>query len=141
MSKLLPENFTEQVIRVYCKKTDDNSLKAAKNIFVQWCWKKGFSKPKVTPWEVGLLPLHIKSSTSTAILMSVQPGEKEIDILNVQKMSLVICSQQDGDVIAPDVTPLKLDWSSSKKGKDGGHPSRAGDTSNPIGRKKLKYDS
>ncbi|XP_029688989.1 deoxynucleoside triphosphate triphosphohydrolase SAMHD1-like [Takifugu rubripes] len=93
MSKLLPVNFTEQVIRVYCKKTDDDSLKAAKNMFVRWCQKRKFSKPK------------------------------------------------DGDVITPDVTPLKPKWSRSKKGKDGERPSRAGDTSNPSGRKKRKYDS
>eukprot|EP00066_Takifugu_rubripes_P030702 XP_011619968.1 PREDICTED: deoxynucleoside triphosphate triphosphohydrolase SAMHD1-like [Takifugu rubripes] len=49
VSRFRPVIFTEQVIRVYCKKTDDNSLEPAKNMFVQWCQNKGFSKPKVTP--------------------------------------------------------------------------------------------
>lgn len=62
MSKLLPERFAEQLIRVYCKITDDKSLKAARKCFVQWCMDKNFTKP------------------------------------------------QDGDVIAPELTPLKRDW-------------------------------
>lgn len=48
MSKLLPERFAEQLIRVYCKKTDEQSLDAAKKLFVQWCMNKDFSKPQVT---------------------------------------------------------------------------------------------
>ncbi|XP_072223758.1 deoxynucleoside triphosphate triphosphohydrolase SAMHD1 [Leuresthes tenuis] len=62
VSKLLPEQFAEQLIRVYCKKTDDKSLEAAKKHFVQWCMNKNFSKP------------------------------------------------QDGDIIAPELTPLKASW-------------------------------
>ncbi|KAG8446280.1 hypothetical protein GDO86_013929 [Hymenochirus boettgeri] len=62
VSQLLPEQFAEQVIRVYCKKIDDKSLEAAKRYFVQWCLSRDFSKP------------------------------------------------QDGDVIAPDITPLKPSW-------------------------------
>ncbi|CAM4684060.1 unnamed protein product [Leuciscus chuanchicus] len=62
VSKLLPEQFAEQMIRVFCKKTDDKSLEAAKKYFVQWCMDKNFTKP------------------------------------------------QDGDVIAPELTPLKRDW-------------------------------
>ncbi|XP_016307308.1 deoxynucleoside triphosphate triphosphohydrolase SAMHD1-like [Sinocyclocheilus anshuiensis] len=61
VSKLLPERFAEQLIRVYCKKTDDKSLEAAKKYFVQWCMDRNFTKP------------------------------------------------QDGDVIAPELTPLKRD--------------------------------
>ncbi|XP_040914585.1 deoxynucleoside triphosphate triphosphohydrolase SAMHD1 [Toxotes jaculatrix] len=63
VSKLLPEHFAEQLIRVYCKKTDDKSLEAAKKHFVQWCMDRNFSKP------------------------------------------------QDGDIIAPELTPLKPSWS------------------------------
>ncbi|KAI5095516.1 deoxynucleoside triphosphate triphosphohydrolase SAMHD1 [Silurus meridionalis] len=62
VSKLLPERFAEQLIRVYCKKTDERNLEAAKKYFVQWCMNRNFSKP------------------------------------------------QDGDVTAPELTPLKRDW-------------------------------
>uniref|UniRef100_A0A672J8N5 Deoxynucleoside triphosphate triphosphohydrolase SAMHD1 n=1 Tax=Salarias fasciatus TaxID=181472 RepID=A0A672J8N5_SALFA len=68
VSKLLPECFAEQLIRVYCKKTDERSLEAAKKHFVQWCMDKNFSKP------------------------------------------------QDGDIIAPELTPLKASWASSNEG-------------------------
>ncbi|XP_074537499.1 deoxynucleoside triphosphate triphosphohydrolase SAMHD1-like [Halichoeres trimaculatus] len=63
VSQLLPEQFAEQLIRVYCKKTDEISLDAAKKKFVQWCMNKNFSKP------------------------------------------------QNGDIIAPELTPLKASWS------------------------------
>uniref|UniRef100_H3BG19 Deoxynucleoside triphosphate triphosphohydrolase SAMHD1 n=1 Tax=Latimeria chalumnae TaxID=7897 RepID=H3BG19_LATCH len=62
VSQLLPEKFAEQLIRVYCKKTDKQSIEAAKKYFVQWCINKDFTKP------------------------------------------------QDGDVIAPELTPLKASW-------------------------------
>ncbi|XP_056405325.1 deoxynucleoside triphosphate triphosphohydrolase SAMHD1 isoform X2 [Hyla sarda] len=62
VSQLLPEKFAEQIIRVYCKKTDEKSLESAKRYFVQWCMDRDFSKP------------------------------------------------QDGDVVAPDMTPLKASW-------------------------------
>lgn len=70
VSKLLPEHFAEQLIRVYCKKTDDRSVEAAKKHFVQWCMDKNFSKP------------------------------------------------QDGDIIAPELTPLKASWSNNNEGED-----------------------
>ncbi|KAM9445144.1 deoxynucleoside triphosphate triphosphohydrolase SAMHD1 [Clarias gariepinus] len=62
VSKLLPEQFAEQLIRVYCKKTDEKNLEAAYKYFVQWCMSRNFSKP------------------------------------------------QDGDVTAPELTPLKQEW-------------------------------
>lgn len=71
VSKLLPERFAEQLIRVYFKKTDGESLDAAKKHFVQWCMDKNFSKP------------------------------------------------QDGDIIAPELTPLKASWSNNNEGEDG----------------------
>ncbi|XP_041859789.1 deoxynucleoside triphosphate triphosphohydrolase SAMHD1 [Melanotaenia boesemani] len=71
VSKLLPEHFAEQLIRVYCKKTDERSLEAAKKHFVQWCMNKNFSKP------------------------------------------------QDGDIIAPELTPLKPSWRNNNDGEDG----------------------
>lgn len=47
VSKLLPETFAEQLIRVYFKKTDEGTLDAAKKYFVQWCINMDFSKPQV----------------------------------------------------------------------------------------------
>lgn len=46
VSKLLPETFSEQLIRVYYKKRDE-TLEAAKKKFVQWCMNHDFSKPQV----------------------------------------------------------------------------------------------
>ncbi|KAF7465745.1 Hypothetical predicted protein [Marmota monax] len=46
VSQLLPEKFAEQVIRVYCKKKDEKSLFAARQLFVHWCLINNFSKPK-----------------------------------------------------------------------------------------------
>uniref|UniRef100_A0A8C5A591 HD domain-containing protein n=1 Tax=Gadus morhua TaxID=8049 RepID=A0A8C5A591_GADMO len=70
VSKLLPEHFAEQLIQVYCKKTDEKSLGAARKHFVQWCMDKNFSKP------------------------------------------------QDGDVSAPELTPLKKSWSNDSGAED-----------------------
>ncbi|KAM3618887.1 uncharacterized protein V6R79_026340 [Siganus canaliculatus] len=70
VSKLLPEQFAEQLIRVYCKKTDGKSLDAAKKHFVQWCMNMNFSKPR------------------------------------------------DGDIIAPELTPLKASWSNNNEGEE-----------------------
>uniref|UniRef100_A0A7N8YCQ9 Deoxynucleoside triphosphate triphosphohydrolase SAMHD1 n=1 Tax=Mastacembelus armatus TaxID=205130 RepID=A0A7N8YCQ9_9TELE len=74
VSKLLPEHFAEQLIRVYCKKRDKKSLEAAGKHFVKWCMDRNFSKP------------------------------------------------QDGDIIAPELTPLKPNWLNSSD-KDGEHGS------------------
>ncbi|CAL8367965.1 unnamed protein product [Lota lota] len=76
VSKLLPERFAEQLIRVYCKKTDEKSLGAARKHFVQWCMDKNFSKP------------------------------------------------QDGDVNAPELTPLKKSWSDNSEAEDQRPPKR-----------------
>ncbi|KAM9786333.1 deoxynucleoside triphosphate triphosphohydrolase SAMHD1 [Neosynchiropus ocellatus] len=46
VSQLLPERFAEQLVRVYCKKSDSDSLEAAQKHFVQWCIDRNFSKPK-----------------------------------------------------------------------------------------------
>lgn len=91
VSKLLPERFAEQLIRVYCKKTDDKSLEVAKKHFVQWCMDKNFSKP------------------------------------------------QDGDIIAPELTPLKASWSNNNEGEDGeGGSSREVNWASVNGQKKAK---
>uniref|UniRef100_A0A7N6AGW0 Deoxynucleoside triphosphate triphosphohydrolase SAMHD1 n=1 Tax=Anabas testudineus TaxID=64144 RepID=A0A7N6AGW0_ANATE len=71
VSKLLPERFAEQLIRVFFKKTDDRSLAAAKKHFIQWCMNNNFSKP------------------------------------------------QDGDIIAPELTPLKASWANNNEGETG----------------------
>lgn len=77
VSKLLPEHFVEQLIRVYCKKTDDKTLEAAKKHFVQWCMDRNFSKP------------------------------------------------QDGDIIAPELTPLKPSWSNINEDSEEGASTEA----------------
>ncbi|XP_041061392.1 deoxynucleoside triphosphate triphosphohydrolase SAMHD1-like [Carcharodon carcharias] len=46
VSRLLPERFTEQLIQVYCKKTDEQSVEAAKKHFDQWCINRNFTKPR-----------------------------------------------------------------------------------------------
>ncbi|XP_038659612.1 deoxynucleoside triphosphate triphosphohydrolase SAMHD1-like [Scyliorhinus canicula] len=46
VSRLLPERFTEQLIQVYCKKTDKQSVKAAKSHCDQWCNNRKFTTPK-----------------------------------------------------------------------------------------------
>ncbi|XP_064377433.1 deoxynucleoside triphosphate triphosphohydrolase SAMHD1 isoform X3 [Dromaius novaehollandiae] len=46
VSKLLPETFEEQVIRVYCKNQDPDTVSAAKQYFVQWCIRRDFTKPQ-----------------------------------------------------------------------------------------------
>ncbi|XP_032206627.1 deoxynucleoside triphosphate triphosphohydrolase SAMHD1 isoform X4 [Mustela erminea] len=46
VSELLPERFAEQLIRVYCKKTDTRSLYVAHQHFVQWCLIRDFTKPQ-----------------------------------------------------------------------------------------------
>ncbi|XP_028427160.1 deoxynucleoside triphosphate triphosphohydrolase SAMHD1 [Perca flavescens] len=48
VSKLLPACFSEQLIRVYSKKTDDQSLKAARQNLDQWCEDKGLPNPQGT---------------------------------------------------------------------------------------------
>uniref|UniRef100_A0A8V1A1J9 Deoxynucleoside triphosphate triphosphohydrolase SAMHD1 n=2 Tax=Gallus gallus TaxID=9031 RepID=A0A8V1A1J9_CHICK len=67
VSRLLPGTFSEQVIRVYCKRQDPIIVSAAKQYFVQWCIKRDFTKP------------------------------------------------QDGDVVAPHLTPLKQSWNNRSK--------------------------
>lgn len=44
VSEFRRKYFSEQTFRFYCKKTDDNTLKADKELFDQWCRRKGFSK-------------------------------------------------------------------------------------------------
>uniref|UniRef100_A0A8C9U3Z4 SAM domain and HD domain 1 n=1 Tax=Scleropages formosus TaxID=113540 RepID=A0A8C9U3Z4_SCLFO len=46
VSQFLPEKFIEQIIRVYCRKTDEKSIEVAKKYFVQWCINNDFPKPQ-----------------------------------------------------------------------------------------------
>uniref|UniRef100_A0A3P9LM61 Deoxynucleoside triphosphate triphosphohydrolase SAMHD1 n=1 Tax=Oryzias latipes TaxID=8090 RepID=A0A3P9LM61_ORYLA len=91
VSKLLPEHFAEQLIRVYFKKTDNESLEAAKKHFVQWCMNKNFSKP------------------------------------------------QDGDIIAPELTPLKASWCNNNEGENSDEANPEERNKNLVnGQKKIK---
>ncbi|XP_069740424.1 deoxynucleoside triphosphate triphosphohydrolase SAMHD1-like isoform X1 [Narcine bancroftii] len=74
VSQLLPEKFAEQLIQVYCKKTDEESVQAAQKYFVQWCINKNFTKPR------------------------------------------------DGDIVAPELTPLKPDWNNTDSDSDDSRP-------------------
>ncbi|XP_055508217.1 deoxynucleoside triphosphate triphosphohydrolase SAMHD1-like [Leucoraja erinacea] len=74
VSQMLPVRFTEQLIQVYCKKTDDQSVQAAQKLFVQWCINRDFTKPR------------------------------------------------DGDIVAPELTPLKSEWNSGNSDSDDSNP-------------------
>ncbi|KAL7399569.1 hypothetical protein ABVT39_026735 [Epinephelus coioides] len=50
-SKLLPTCFSETLIRVYCKKTDETSLKAAKQQFANWRKKNAADEEKKSTEE------------------------------------------------------------------------------------------
>ncbi|XP_063000921.1 deoxynucleoside triphosphate triphosphohydrolase SAMHD1 [Elgaria multicarinata webbii] len=69
VSKLLPEKFAEQLIRVYCKKKDEKVIYVATKHFIQWCMDKDFTKPR------------------------------------------------DGDVVAPELTPMKANWNVTEEDK------------------------
>uniref|UniRef100_A0A4W5R299 SAM domain and HD domain 1 n=1 Tax=Hucho hucho TaxID=62062 RepID=A0A4W5R299_9TELE len=47
VSQMLPDRFSEQLIRVYFKKRDEKTVEAAKINFVKWCMDNNFSKPQV----------------------------------------------------------------------------------------------
>ncbi|XP_030686515.1 deoxynucleoside triphosphate triphosphohydrolase SAMHD1 isoform X2 [Globicephala melas] len=77
VSQFLPEVFAEQLIRVYCKKTDKRSLYAAQQHFVQWCLINDFTKP------------------------------------------------QDGDIVAPLITPRKSEWNYTDSAQSPAHTREA----------------
>ncbi|XP_029076775.1 deoxynucleoside triphosphate triphosphohydrolase SAMHD1 isoform X3 [Monodon monoceros] len=77
VSQFLPEVFAEQLIRVYCKKTDKRSLYAAQQHFVHWCLINDFTKP------------------------------------------------QDGDIVAPLITPRKLEWNYTDPAQSPAHTREA----------------
>ncbi|KAG2461832.1 SAMH1 triphosphohydrolase, partial [Polypterus senegalus] len=95
VSQLLPEKFAEQLIRVFCKKTDDKSIEAAYKCFVKWCINKDFTKP------------------------------------------------QDGDIIAPELTPLKDSWNNQDEDDECSYHCANGGTGIHRARKSLhnKFDS
>uniref|UniRef100_A0A8C7I2Q3 SAM and HD domain containing deoxynucleoside triphosphate triphosphohydrolase 1 n=1 Tax=Oncorhynchus kisutch TaxID=8019 RepID=A0A8C7I2Q3_ONCKI len=47
VSQMLPDQFAEQLIRVYFKKRDEKTVEAAKINYVKWCMDNNFSKPQV----------------------------------------------------------------------------------------------
>ncbi|XP_023368031.1 deoxynucleoside triphosphate triphosphohydrolase SAMHD1 [Otolemur garnettii] len=84
VSQLLPERFAEQLIRVYCKKTDEKSLYAAQQHFVQWCINKNYTKPQdgdivaplITPqkeeWNYTITaPAHTREASRTSASRSL----------------------------------------------------------------------
>ena len=52
---MLPETFSEQQLRVYCKLDEPRSLEMLKTAFRDWCKNRGFPPPKVKPLVVFLL--------------------------------------------------------------------------------------
>ncbi|XP_028309859.1 deoxynucleoside triphosphate triphosphohydrolase SAMHD1-like [Gouania willdenowi] len=52
VSKLLPQQFEEQLFRVYCKKTDQETLEAAKKHFDRWCIDKKPQEGFIIPPEL-----------------------------------------------------------------------------------------
>ncbi|XP_016111243.1 deoxynucleoside triphosphate triphosphohydrolase SAMHD1 [Sinocyclocheilus grahami] len=113
VSKLLPECFAEQLIRVYFKKTDDKSLEAAKKYFVQWCMDRNFTKPQVSKllpecFAEQLIRVYFKKTDDK----SLEAAKKYF----VQWcMDRNFTKPQDGDVIAPELTPLKRDWNTLER--------------------------
>ncbi|XP_033117286.1 deoxynucleoside triphosphate triphosphohydrolase SAMHD1-like isoform X2 [Anneissia japonica] len=57
VSNMLPEKFSEQQIRVYCKLRDKESIDQATHCFVQWCESKKYKpkfgnvEPEMTPFK------------------------------------------------------------------------------------------
>ncbi|XP_034721411.1 deoxynucleoside triphosphate triphosphohydrolase SAMHD1-like isoform X2 [Etheostoma cragini] len=46
VSRILPECFSEKLIRVYSRKTDEQSVEAARRHFSKWCARRGFPEPQ-----------------------------------------------------------------------------------------------
>ena len=44
---MLPETFSEQQLRLYCKLDEPRSLEMLKTAFRDWCKNRGFPPPKV----------------------------------------------------------------------------------------------
>ena len=44
---MLPETFSEQLLRIYCKKDDIRGIEMLKRVFADWCKQQGFPPPKV----------------------------------------------------------------------------------------------
>uniref|UniRef100_A0A8C5EMI0 SAM domain and HD domain 1 n=1 Tax=Gouania willdenowi TaxID=441366 RepID=A0A8C5EMI0_GOUWI len=65
VSKLLPQQFEEQLFRVYCKKTDQETLEAAKKHFDRWCIDKKPQEGFIIPPELRAPIKHFDSKTET----------------------------------------------------------------------------
>lgn len=99
---------------------------------------------KSVHWVIAREEFYIIQNKRKQILKWDQPGEKQIRIDDMRKVSLIktwfvftMHSRQDGDVIAPGVTPLKPEWF-SKKRQDGEGTSYDGQMCNENGRDKAK---
>jgi hypothetical protein len=49
---MLPDVFAEQLIRLYCKKTDKKSLQLAKDCFQEWFKDKGILPATVSRFKI-----------------------------------------------------------------------------------------
>ena len=64
---MLPETFSEQQLRIYCKIDDARSLEMLKRAFSDWCKKRDFPPPKVRNgaalWGMGFLAVlfHVQA--------------------------------------------------------------------------------
>nr|XP_019952005.1 PREDICTED: deoxynucleoside triphosphate triphosphohydrolase SAMHD1 [Paralichthys olivaceus]XP_019952006.1 PREDICTED: deoxynucleoside triphosphate triphosphohydrolase SAMHD1 [Paralichthys olivaceus] len=80
VSKMLPENFAEQLIRVYFKQTDEKRVEAAKKHFVQWCMNRNFSKPKdgdiIAPELTPLKRWHTSNDSGSSVNSVEGSGQK-----------------------------------------------------------------
>ncbi|XP_072135874.1 deoxynucleoside triphosphate triphosphohydrolase SAMHD1-like [Mobula birostris] len=45
VSQMLPDKFSEQLIQVYCKKTNEETVQAARRHFAQWCRTRKLPEP------------------------------------------------------------------------------------------------
>ncbi|KAK3085046.1 hypothetical protein FSP39_023473, partial [Pinctada imbricata] len=54
VSKMLPEKFAEQYLRLYCKKTDEESILSATEGFLAWC-----DKNQMKVGDISLIHVHV----------------------------------------------------------------------------------
>lgn len=70
VSKMLPEMFAEQQLRVYFRKNDPQCLEKAKRCFIQWCFSQQCTTPKAGDALVDLTPM--KASQESERRLSFQ---------------------------------------------------------------------
>ncbi|XP_012583823.1 PREDICTED: deoxynucleoside triphosphate triphosphohydrolase SAMHD1 [Condylura cristata] len=83
VSQLLPKRFAEQLIRVYCKKTDEKSLSAAQQQFLNWCKNdNNVGPPSFTPLK---LNFNHRDSPNSPACYRVPPRAK-VQLFRTNKM-------------------------------------------------------